>query len=97
MESNTYTAQEMREYADAMAGDFIDSNHNPVEIIYDSGIVIIECLRQAADDKERLEAIVKHLEKYKGTKEPDYCCADCIEDIAKDVGFSFDSGDGGAK
>ena len=45
----------------------------------------------------RLEAVVKHLEKYKGTKEPDYCCADCIEDIAKEVGFSFASGDGGAE
>ena len=56
-----------------------------------------EMLRQAADDKERMEAVVKHLEKYKGTKEPDYCCADCIEDIAKEVGFSFASGDGGAE
>ena len=25
------------------------------------------------------------------------CCADCIEDIAKEVGFSFASGDGGAE
>ena len=92
-----YTAQMMREYAAAMADDLIDSNHNPGEMIYDSGIVIIECLRQAADDKERLEAVVKHLEKYKGTKEPDYCCADCIEDIAKEIGFSFASGEGGAE
>ena len=47
--------------------------------------------------KARLEAVVKHLKKYKGTKEPDYCCADCIEDIAKEVGFSFDNGVGGVK
>lgn len=58
-----YTAQMMREYAAAMADDLIDSNHNPGEMIYDSGIVIIECLRQAADDKERLEAVVKECEK----------------------------------
>ena len=44
-----------------------------------------------------MDAVLKHLEKYKGTKEPDYCCADCIEDIAKEVGFSFASGDGGAE
>ena len=54
-------------------------------------------LKQAAEMKERLAAVVKHLEKYKGTKEPDYCCADCIEDIAKEVGFSFASGDGGVE
>lgn len=54
-------------------------------------------LKQSAEMKERLAAVVKHLEKYKGTKEPDYCCADCIEDIAKEVGFSFASGEGGAE
>lgn len=52
---------------------------------------------EIAQLKARLDAVFKHLEKYRGTKEPDYCCADCIEDIAKEVGFSFDNGVGGVK
>ena len=81
--SGEYTAQMMREEAHQ------ELNRGKVRTA--------EMLSQAADDKERMEAVVKHLEKYKGTKEPDYCCADCIEDIAKEVGFSFASGDGGAE
>ena len=81
--SSKYTAQMMREEAHQ------ELNRGKVRTA--------EMLRQAADDKERMEAVVKHLEKYNGTKEPDYCCADCIEDIAKEVGFSFASGDGGAE
>lgn len=79
MAGKVYTAQEMRN----CAGN-CDWRINPC---------VAAMLRQAADDKERMESVLKHLEKYKGTEEPDYCCADCIEDIAKEVGFSFVRGE----
>ena len=83
-----FTATKLREMESIVAsGDIGPATRETVALM----------LKQAADDKERLEAVVKHLEKYKGTKEPDYCCADCIEDIAKEVGFSFARGEGGAE
>ena len=53
-----YTAKEMREYAAAMADDLIDSNHKPGELTYDAGMVIVECLRQAAGMRERCEEAI---------------------------------------
>lgn len=50
-----YTAQEMRDYADAIAGDLGDNDHGGVEYFYDDLITIIESLRQAADIMEREE------------------------------------------
>ena len=83
-----FTAQKLREMeAIVSSGDIGPMTRETVALM----------LKQAAEMKERLAAVVKHLEKYKGTKEPDYCCADCIEDIAKEVGFSFASGEGGAE
>lgn len=48
-----YTAQEMRSYADAIAGDLRDNDHGGVEYFYDDLIPVIESLRQAADAMER--------------------------------------------
>ena len=99
MASKVYTAHEMRDMANAVDDVSINDNGEYYYEKHDkfNPDLVRDMLRQAADDKERMEAVVKHLEKYKGTKEPDYCCADCIEDSAKDVGFSFASGDGGEK
>ena len=51
--SKRYTAQEMRDYADAIAGDLGDNDHGGVEYFYDDLIPVIESLRQAADELER--------------------------------------------
>lgn len=109
-EQHRYTAQEMREVADAMSNGcdselvVADADECGLHINREKTSGVASMLRQAADSEEenaqlksRLEAVVKHLEKYKGTKEPDYCCADCIEDVAKEVGFSFASGERGAE
>lgn len=52
MMHKVYTAQEMRAFADAIAGDLCDNGHR-VEYTYDDLIPVIESLRQAADMMER--------------------------------------------
>lgn len=48
-----YTAQEMRKFADAIAGDLNESGHTSVSYTFDDLIPVIESLRQAADTLER--------------------------------------------
>lgn len=57
-----YTAKEMRDYADAIAGDLGDNDHGGVEYFYDDLIPVIESLRQAADTCEKIEGEIKRLE-----------------------------------
>lgn len=47
-----YTAQEMRDFADAIAYDLNESGHTSVRYTYDDLIPVIESLRQAADAME---------------------------------------------
>ena len=104
-ENHVFTADEIRAATDrleqfcALDGVYVVVG-NSLQNWDVTGDDILTMLRQFADEKEesanikaRMDAVVKHLEKYKGTKEPDYCCADCIEDIAKEVGFSFAIGE----
>ena len=51
----TYTAREMREFADAIAGDLCGNGHRSVKYTYDDLIPVIESLRQAAEAVERDE------------------------------------------
>ena len=53
MASKTYTAQEMRDYADAIVGDLWCNNNRGVEYSYDDLIPVVEALRQSADMIER--------------------------------------------
>lgn len=57
-----YTAKEMRDYADAIAGDLGGNDHGGVEYFYDDLIPVIESLRQAADTCEKIEGEIKRLE-----------------------------------
>ena len=104
-ENHVFTADEIRAATDrleqfgALNGVYVVVG-NSLQNWDVTGDDILTMLRQFADEKEenenikaRMAAVVKHLEKYKGTKEPYYCCADCIEDIAKEVGFSFAIGE----
>ena len=56
--SRKYTAQEMRDFANAIAGDLGDNDHGGVEYFYDDLIPVIEALRQAADMMERAEGVI---------------------------------------
>ena len=66
MASKTYTAQEMRELADAIAGDLCDNGHRSVEYTYDDLIPVIESLHQAADAMEK--SLEQHDNERRGKK-----------------------------
>lgn len=87
--SKVYTAQEMREFADAISGDLCDNVHRSVEYTYNDLIPVIDSLRQAADLLEReaakdaeiarLRALVKGL-----LDASSISCADCKYDCYSD-------------
>lgn len=62
MEDKTYTAQEMRNFADAIAVDLNESGHTSVQYSYHDLIPVIESLRCAADLMEREEKREKKYE-----------------------------------
>lgn len=58
-----YTAQEMRSYADAIAGDLRDNDPGGVEYFYDDLIPVVEALRQSADILDSIRNEISVIEK----------------------------------
>ena len=61
MASKKYTAQEMRDFADAIAADLNDCGHTSVTYRFDDLLPIIQCLRHSAEVVERCEAEIAKL------------------------------------
>lgn len=68
--SRVYTAQEMRDFADAIAGDLCNNGHRSVAYTYGDLIPVIEALRQSADAMEREEREDKREKKYEYSVHP---------------------------
>ena len=60
-EQKRYTAQEMRDFADAIAADLNDCGHTSVTYRFDDLLPIIQCLRHSAEVVERCEAEIAKL------------------------------------
>lgn len=83
--AKTYTAQEMREFADAIAVDLNDNGHRSVEYTHDDLIPVIESLRQAADECYHLRSLVKELTDAMDNVLPETAdCADTKNTLCKD-------------
>ncbi len=61
MSTKIYTAQEMRDFADAIAADLNDCGHTSVTYGFDDLLPIIQCLRQSAEMVERCEDLKARL------------------------------------
>lgn len=70
MSSKIYTAQEMRDFADAIAADLNDCGHTSVTYGFDVLLPIIQCLRQAAEMQERCEKVIAKCNEAKDMNSP---------------------------
>lgn len=70
MESKKYTAQELRDFADAIAADLNDCGHTSVTYGFDDLLPIIQCLRQAAEMQERCEKVIARCNEEKDMSIP---------------------------
>ena len=72
MASKIYTAQEMRDFADAIAADLNDCGHTSVTYGFDDLLPIIQCLRHSAEVVERCEKVIAKCNEAKNMNSPNY-------------------------
>ena len=70
MASKIYTAQEMRNFADAIAADLNDCGHTSVTYGFDDLLPIIQCLRHSAEVVERCEKVIAKCNEAKDMNSP---------------------------